>query len=396
MNANALIQCPPAPVGHTEVVVAREQHSGCVLVVDDEEKNRRLLREILLAHGYDVIEAANGVEALQEAEEHTPDAILLDVMMPDLDGFEVCRRLKGGAQTASIPVLMVTALQDRKSLLLGIDAGAMEFLTKPVDPREISLRVRNAVHMKHQQDELEAGYAKLLELEQLRDRLVHMIVHDMRSPLMVIDMGLQIAELDAADLFDEPARENLKGVRGTTQELIDMVTAILDVSKLESESMILNRSPQDLLEMSRSVIVTMGPLAGDRRLAAKVEGEAPLLMVDSGLIERVLVNLLTNAIRHTHPEGHIRIQIEPGPTSVLCKVVDDGRGIPRIDQARVFEKFGQVDKHRAKYSTGLGLTFCRMAVEAHGGEIGLESDGKSGSTFWFRLPLAPVHEAGEE
>jgi class 3 adenylate cyclase len=133
---------------------------GLVLIVDDEEPNRMLLRDPLEAHGYEIIEAENGEQALQKVEQRPPDVILLDVMMPRMDGFEVCRRLKNDARTAHIPILIVTALSERMERMKGIAAGASDFLTKPVDLQELTLRVNHAVHAKHLFDQLQAEQAR--------------------------------------------------------------------------------------------------------------------------------------------------------------------------------------------------------------------------------------------
>jgi DNA-binding response OmpR family regulator len=134
--------------------------AGFVLVVDDEEHNRTLLRDPLEARGYEIAEAENGLQALQLIAERQPDAVLLDLMMPKLDGFEVCRRLRKSAKTAHIPVLMISALSERKERLMGIEAGASDFLNKPIDIQDVILRVRNAVYAKHLHDQLQAEQAK--------------------------------------------------------------------------------------------------------------------------------------------------------------------------------------------------------------------------------------------
>src|SRR6266513_5381701 len=135
---------------------------GLVLVVDDEEKNRKLLCDTLKARGHEVVEAENGEQALQLVVTHSPDVILLDVMMPRMDGFTVCRRLKENSRTAHIPILMVTALSDRKERLLGVEAGANDFLTKPIDLQDVSIRVRNAIYTKRLFDQLEDGNRSLM------------------------------------------------------------------------------------------------------------------------------------------------------------------------------------------------------------------------------------------
>ena len=170
--------------------------AGKILVADDEEKNRRILRDILEAQGHSVALAEDGQQALDMALADPPDVVLLDVMMPKLDGNEVCSRLRQDVRAAHIPVLMVTALKERTEKLKSIQAGANDFLTKPVDAEEIRLRVKNAVLAKRLYDKVQYDYAKLKELETLRDNLTHLIVHDMRSPLMVVAGSYDLALME--------------------------------------------------------------------------------------------------------------------------------------------------------------------------------------------------------
>jgi signal transduction histidine kinase len=360
-----------------------------VLIADDEEKNRRLLRDILTAHGYRTSEAVDGVHAIEQVQAVRPDVVLLDVMMPKIDGFSVCSALKEDPATQAIPLLMVTALRDRESRLRGIEAGANDFLNKPVDPPEILLRVRNAMRMKILHDELQRNYVRLHGLERLRDQLTRMIVHDMRTPLMVIDMGIQMLRMEVDDLVDDEAATNLQLVTGKVRELIQMVSSLLDVSRLESGRMPIRSAPRDLVGLVRNAMVQLEPLRIHRRFDLVAPEDLPPVAFDGEIIERVLANLLSNAIRHTGEHGGIIARLKPLGDGVRIEVQDDGDGVPADAHVLIFDKFGQVGHRRSKYSTGLGLTFCKMAVEAHGGEIGVDSIEGMGATFWFTLPLSP-------
>ena len=375
-----------APVRVETEPIPAAADSALVLVVDDEEKNRRLLRDVLELRGYRVIEASHGEEGLRLARAEDPDVILLDIMMPILDGYAVCRELKADAATAVIPVLMVTALRERSSRLEGIAAGANDFLTKPVDTQDVYLRVRNAVQLKQQHDELRRSYEQLRRVEQMRDRLVHMVVHDMRSPLMIMDMGLQLTELDVQEFLDEPGRRNLASVRSTVSALTEMVSTILDVSKMEDDALTLQRAPVRMPGLIRDAVARLGVLAGDRTLETDLPPTCPPVQGDGALLARVLANLLFNAVKHTPTDGTIRIVLRPAADGLRVEVIDTGRGIHPKDHERVFEKFGQAEHGRDRHSTGLGLTFCRMVIERHAGAIGIQSDLGRGCTIWFTLP----------
>ncbi len=365
--------------------------TGHVLVVDDEENNRILLRDLLEAQGHKVSEAEDGEQALQKAMESSIDVILLDVMLPKLDGFEVCRRLKGNPQTAPIPVLLITSLTDRQDRLKGMEAGANDFLTKPIDTQDVILRVRNAVYTKQLFDRLQENYRRFQELEALRDNLTHMIVHDLRSPLTGIKLFLEVLQRSARKKLDDIENQYLERVLNGINTLMEMISSVLDVSRLEVGEMPLNLSLCDLRNIAKKAIETLGYLAHQYQVHLEVPPEPVLLFCDANIISRVIMNLVGNAIIHTPKEGRVWVRVEEKEDQAKVLVIDTGSGIPLEDQEKIFEKFGQVklgDQNR-KYSTGLGLTFCKLAIEAHGGKIGVESKLGQGSTFWFVLPTKP-------
>jgi putative two-component system response regulator len=186
-----------------------------LLIVDDEERNIRLLKALLAPQNYNLREAVNGEEALRRIAEDPPDMVLLDVMMPKINGFEVCRRLKQDEKTKTIPVILVTALSEKQHRVQALEAGADDFISKPVDQTELTVRVKSLLRIKSYQDEISdklreiaAKNARLLELEKVRDGLSHMIVHDLRNPLTVISTYLQLSALDAENL-SEPQQERV-------------------------------------------------------------------------------------------------------------------------------------------------------------------------------------------
>ncbi len=366
----------------------RDTVTGRVLIVDDQDANRLLLRDLLESQGHEVTEAADGTEALQRVSEVAPDVVLLDIGMPGMDGFEVCRRLKADPATASIPVLLVTALSQRDQRLLGIGAGANDYITKPVDRSDLSLRVRNAIRMRQLYLEVEEQYRRLEKLELLRDSLVHMIVHDLRSPLAGIRAYLDLLKLDGAGKLDMELTDSIDAARKVAVEMTDMVSDLLDVSRLEVGKMPLELAPADVGAL---VVEAVGAAGAAARVRIRVEPPADKLRVvcDAGVIRRVIANLTGNAVKFTPVSGQITVLVRGDGAEVRVEVTDTGPGIPQEYHEKVFEKYGQVEaaRHGAKHSTGLGLTFCKLAVEAHGGRVGLESAVGKGSTFWLILPV---------
>ncbi len=375
-------------MNQTPSTTARSR-AGRVLVVDDEEKNRLLLRDLLEVQGYEVSEAEDGEQALQKTAEFQPDLVLLDLMMPKLDGFEVCRRLKRDPKTAPVPILLVTSLDERNVRLTGIEAGANDFLNKPIDAQDLILRVRNAIYAKHLFDQLQENYDRLRELETLRDNLTHMIVHDMRTPLMAINGYLQLLKMTGGQKLDEEEKDYVEQALSGTSALVEMVSSLLDVSRLETGAMPLNLKPNDLRTLAKEAFETLGALARKRQVHVEVPPEPLLVRCDAEIIRRVIVNLVANAVKFTPQDGQVRVAVKTDDAKARVTVVDTGPGIPPEYREKIFEKFGQVEtrQQEGKYSTGLGLTFCKLAVKAHGGKIGVKSEVGKGSTFWFTLPL---------
>jgi signal transduction histidine kinase len=380
-----------APGGADETT---DSPGGCVLVVDDMPANVRLLSGILKIAGYEVVTAANGAEALTHLADNMPgpDIVLLDVMMPDMDGFEVCRRIKAAPETAYLPVVMVTALHETTDRVRALEAGADDFLTKPVDEVEVAARVRSLVRVKRQRDDIDRAYAELRRAEAQRDSLTAMLVHDLRTPLTAIIGPIEMLTTDLAGQLDEMQAELLTMCSQSAHRLLGLVNDLLDVSKMESGEMTLDLTATDPAHLVTDRANQLAPLARERGiiLSAETGPGLPTLQTDSDLLIRVLVNLVGNALKFTPAGGTVTVsaQADTSHSNVTFAVRDTGEGIPRESFERIFEKFGQVEGRQAgrKMSTGLGLTFCRMAVEAHGGRIWIESELGKGSTFSFTIP----------
>ncbi len=363
--------------------------TGRILVVDDEPHNRELLNDLLSIEGHTVAEAANGQEALVAVVNDPPDVILLDVMMPVMDGFEVCRQLKGNPATAAIPVILITSVTDRVARLMGIKAGANDFLTKPIDREDVMLRARNAIFTKQLFDQVQDNLSKLKVLERLRDDLTHMLVHDLRSPLSGIKGYLELLQPSLADRLNERESRYLDNAYTSATWMVEMLSAILDVSRMESGRIPLQITQCDLRQVIQEAIRPLASQAELKQILVHIEGDALTWNCDGGLVGRVVTNLVANALRFSPEDGEIRIRLRQEANEVMVVVSDNGPGIPLEHQTNVFSKFEQVTarKQRHMYSSGLGLTFCKMAIEAHGGRIGVESTVGRGSDFWFALPL---------
>jgi signal transduction histidine kinase len=329
----------------------------------------------------------------------TPDVVLLDVMMPGMDGFEVCRQIRSDPSKAFVPVVMVTALHETGDRIKALECGADDFLTKPVDDVEVLARVKSLVRVKRQRDALKQAYLDLQSLESLRDSLVMMMVHDLRTPLTTILGPLEMLQTGQFGTLESLQKEIIGMSLRSGYRLLGLVNELLDVSKMESGEMLLHRSEVDVSNVVHEAVELVAKINTNdmSRIQYEFADDLPTVSADEDLLRRILVNLVANAMKFTRGEGTVTVcakrSDDASPTengAVVLSVSDAGEGIPPEDRERIFEKFGQVESRRAgrKMSTGLGLTFCKLAVEAHGGHIWVESEIGKGSTFHFTIPLS--------
>ncbi|MGE0085166.1 MAG: response regulator [Desulfococcaceae bacterium] len=361
-----------------------------ILIVDDNSKNIQVVGNLLTQEGYPSAFALSGRQALEICRHDCFDLILLDIMMPGMDGFEVCECLKKQDETKDIPVIFLTAKTDTDSVVKGFDLGAYDYVTKPFIGRELLARVRTQLYIKSLNDELKKRYEKIQQLEVMRETLTNMIIHDLKNPLSGISGYAHLLQMNPAVAADPKAFVHAGSILNSTQTMLDMIMAILDVSKIESGQMDLNIEDTDIRNALRQAVEGLTPLLKEScvRLKINLSGNIPDLRADSEILRRILVNLMGNAIHFSPADSHITFSALPEGAEVRISVSDEGPGIPEEFREKIFEKFKQIDSGsgKKKYSTGLGLTFCKMAVEAMGGQIGVDSEPGNGSTFWFRLP----------
>lgn len=355
-----------------------------ILVVDDEDALRWNMRAFLEDLGFDVIEADRGRLALETCSTEMPDLVLLDISMPEMDGYEVCRRLKADPRLAEAPVIFLSAFLRTEDKIKAFSSGAVDYVTKPFQFEEVEARIRVQLELLTQRRQLKAQHEALVSLERQRDAFTHMMAHDMRSPL-----GSALGSLELAQEFLEAdlgaARTQLLRAEGSIRKIADMLNEMLELSRLESGSMPLDLVLCDLAQVARQVLEGFESRRGGRHFLVCAP-EALYLECDAGLVERVLSNLVANALKFTEDTGRIEIRAEKGADCIQVFVSDDGPGIPPALQGEIFEKFSQASSELKAKGFGLGLAFCRLAVEAHHGSIGVQSQPGSGSTFWFKLP----------
>ncbi|MBV9865676.1 MAG: response regulator [Abitibacteriaceae bacterium] len=371
---------------------------GRILVADDSKVSRELLSHRLRQQGYETFTVADGQQALDTLAEQAFDLVLLDIMMPGMNGYQVLEHLKADNTLRYIPVIMISALDEIDSVVRCIELGAEDYLPKQFNPVLLQARVGACLEKKRLRDQevqlfkqLEENYGRLQELESLRDSLTDMIVHDLRTPLTSLLGGLSMIR-GMGELNPTQLRFLAISLRGG-ETLLGMINDLLDISKMEAGSLapqLQELSAMRLIELTLLQIEQLA-LENNQTLITDIAPVLPSFQGDEDQLRRTLVNLTGNAIKFTPRGGTITLaaRLSDDGNALRFAVSDTGEGIPPEAFERIFEKFGQVDSRQNghKLSTGLGLTFCKMVVEAHGGNIWVESELGRGSTFFFTIPL---------
>ena len=366
--------------------ITSEQRNQRILLVDDSADSLRLLQVTLKLKGYNVIIADSGAEALVKIAESPPDLVLLDIVMPDMDGYEVTRQIKHNSNLPFIPILLVTG-SEKSSVVKGLDAGADEFICKPVDKKELLARVRALLRLKHSMDEQ-------LFLIQRREDFVTRLTHDLRTPLIAADQFLKLLQRGVFGNTLSAMRESLEQMAQSNQTLLSMVDTLLEVYQYEAGGKTLDFFVVDLWELCQQVVQELMPLADVKHLTLKAvltDGtEASLVSVKGDRLElrRLLTNLVANAIRFSDA-GSVEVRLNSTVQGVTIEVEDTGIGMNPEEQLLLFDRFRQ-GKHQRR-GNGLGLYLSRQIVEAHQGNISVSSTVGKGSRFTVYLPVQTAY-----
>jgi two-component system sensor histidine kinase/response regulator len=363
--------------------------ASSILVVDDEEQNRALLRAMLGA-GHRVLEAAGGPEALQLLDAERIDLVLLDVMMPGMTGYEVCKKIKARPGEPFLPVLLVTALSEQEQKNLGLQAGADDFLTKPVDRRELLLRVRAFLRLRSQDMLIRLQLKQLADLQHTKDEMLSLMVHDLRSPLAGI-----IAHLNLA-LEDAPGgrlRDDVQAGLRSANSMLGSLEEALQIRLLEEGHFPIARAQVDLGELIREATSTLEATARRKRieLSTSVEGE-PFASLDGKLVRRAIENLLGNALKYTPSGRDVGVVIRNRDGTVELEVADRGPGIPGNLKQSMFQKYGSIEAKKGgpRKGFGLGLYMVKLVADGHGGAAEVLDREGGGAVFRVLLNEAAI------
>ena len=341
-----------------------------ILVIDDSVHNRMVATGHLEAAKYRVAAVESGEDGLAYLEKHPVDLVVLDVMMPGIDGFETCRRIRDNPALASTPVLFLTALGDREATAPALAAGGDDLLPKPFERAELLLRVRALIRLRQQERLLAA------QNEQLR-KLSAMIVHDLRGPASAILANAEMLhEAGMPGDLGEAAEDISTAVNHLNRTICDL----LDLSRAEDVGIHVQSSSFDLDTLAMEVACALRGFGRWKSIRIATNVDVPRMTGDRELVRRVLQNLVHNAIRHSPSNAKVAIEASVVEAGVQLRVLDRGPGVSETERERIFDRYVSNGSH------GLGLAFCRLAVEAHGGSICMLPRDGGGSAFTIQIP----------
>ena len=367
-----------------------------ILVVDDTEDNLDLLEFALKRKPIKMLRATSGMACLALAKEHKPDIILLDIQMPEMDGFETLKRLRANPETAKIPVIFLTAQKkDPESIAKGLALGADQYLTKPIDTEELLVRTKMLISLKRAE----------AELERLRADFMAMLVHDLRSPLIGIKNVLELLqESDKSVPLSQDYFELINSAQMSGNRLLELVSDLLDVSKYEAGNIAFDKDSVPVTRFIDPILKQMEVQFRQKNvtLTTSYADGLPNVYVDAQKTEQVMMNFLSNALKFTKSGGSIIIAAEAiterihteledlNRRFVRVKITDNGVGISPEEIPMLFKRYKQASSARTtkQKGTGLGLVICKLIVEAQGGTVGVQSELGKGATFSFTLPVA--------
>jgi two-component system, sensor histidine kinase len=375
-----------------------------VLVVDDIPKNIQLVIEILDLVGYSTTFATSGIQAIDRVKTAKPDLILLDLMMPEMSGLEVCEKLKITSEYQDIPIIFITASNEHKYLLDAFNSGAADYITKPFNPSELLARVRNHLELKHTRDQLQNTLNELVIAKEaavksatLKTQFLANMSHEIRTPINGV---LGITELLLYTELQPQQLEYLQTLKSCGENLLVLINDILDLSKLEVGEIELDDHEFEISELIKNISdifafqVQQKAIEFNYNIAENVPHQ---LRGDSFRLKQILNNLISNALKFTE-HGFVKINVSLAQTNdskeqlkLMFLVSDTGIGITPENQSKIFQSFTQVDASTTrKYGgTGLGLAICKQLVKLMGGEIGVKSELNKGSKFAFTAVFKP-------
>ncbi len=361
-----------------------------ILAIDDVEENLNAISEILRRNDFDVMVAPSGEVALKLLERRKPDLILLDIMMPEMDGYTVATIIQRRQDWQDIPIIFLSALTDVDAKVKGFEVGGVDYITKPFMEKEVVARINTHLELSWLRKSLEHTINQLREANQAKDEFLRVISHDLRSPLSSLQNLGELLQRDDVAKDPNAIKELGKMIGEVSSQLLAMVNGLLDIAKIESGKFTLNLLETNMVDLAKRSAELLRINAAAKNINFKTDfgtTDVPVV-VDTAKIGQVINNLLSNAIKFTHPGGTVTLRVKDCGDVVQIQVSDTGIGIPQEMLPHLFEKFGphQRPGTAGEKGTGLGMPIIKGFVELHGGTVDVQSKEGEGTTVTITLP----------
>lgn len=358
-----------------------------VLIVDDLPNNVRLLSIMLTEKGYQVRKAINGQMALNTVRSLIPDLILLDINMPDLNGYQVCEQLKADEKTREIPVIFISALDDVFDKVKAFQVGGVDYISKPFQGEEVMARIENQLTICRQKKQLQNEIKERQKTEETLEIYLHAVSHDLRNPVIGMSMILNNLIKNSQGETKEVSRKILQQMANSCDRQLTLIDSLVETRQNDLWGVSLELKPLSLYEIGQQIGQEWELRLRENQatLINNFSPDLPLVNADAHHLWRVFENLLANALKH-NPQGIIiTFSARLEGNCLRCSIADNGVGISETQRKQLFDRY-QRGNNNNQISLGLGLYLCRQIIHAHGGEIGIMNNDEKGSQFWFTLP----------
>jgi two-component system sensor histidine kinase/response regulator len=360
-----------------------------ILLVDDTEANLRLLGPLLRAEGWSVAAATRGDQALQLIGRRVPDLLLLDIMMPEMDGFEVCRRLRATPATRDLPILFITALNDEENIVRGFNEGAQDYIAKPFRQAELIARIRTHLALRQATCRAEKQAVDLAKLNADKDRFFSIIAHDLRSPLAGLlglseTLSANLAEFNPVEIGEATGQ-----MAQAARNIYQLLENLLEWSQLQTGRMEFRPERLDLANMLNELAELFKPTAMQKQVALRLETKPAAAWADRRMMLTVFRNLISNALKFTSAGGVVTLRCSMGAEQATVEIKDNGIGIAPECLQNLFlsgSKMVSREGTGGEKGTGLGLVLCRELLDRSGGRVTAQSQPNRGSSFTVTLP----------
>ena len=362
-----------------------------LLVVDDTLDNLRLLAAMLSDKGYQVRKAINGKIAINTIQQMQPDLILLDINMPDLNGYEVCQMLKADPLTKEIPIIFISALDDVLDKIRAFQVGGSDYIIKPFQPEELIARIENQLTIRQQKKQLEIEIQERKKTEQALQVYLHVVSHDLRNPVLGMSLILKNS-LNSEETNSDTiplSRSIVERMANSCDRQLELINSLVETQQFERGGVILHCQSLPLENFIHQFAIEWQPLLDQHsaRLILEISPDLPAVWADNNLLWRVFENLIANSLKYNTNDLEICIKAEQKGEKIYFTIQDNGIGLDASQADSLFEQYQRGTHSHRTLGLGLGLYLCRQIIEAHGGQIGAIASPNQGAEFWFTLPL---------